>query len=133
MSYKNCRQNQITYFLFFNLFSKSGVYHKITRKNLVQPNRPQMPIQYHACALLFGCLRLQSDPEYVEYLLLPYGNICDSKAPQFYVMPKPARLFLPSSTRYAGFHVRKYCCRFLMQPSRFKFIKITLKVAKLSL
>jgi hypothetical protein len=43
-----------THFMFSNSFSKNLVVLEIMWKNIVQPGRPQMTIQYSVCALLAG-------------------------------------------------------------------------------
>jgi hypothetical protein len=44
------RENQNTHFT-FNNFSESRAVYEIRLKNMVQPDRPQITIQYDACAL----------------------------------------------------------------------------------
>jgi hypothetical protein len=47
-----CIQN--THFIFNNFFPKNRPVYDITWKNLAQPDRSQMTMQYVACALYAG-------------------------------------------------------------------------------
>jgi len=56
---KMCRENQNTHFAFDNFFFENRAVYEIMWKHIVQPDRPQMTVEYGACALHAGCLRLQ--------------------------------------------------------------------------
>jgi hypothetical protein len=51
---KSVRENKNTPFMFSNFFSKNLVVHEIMWKNMVQPDRPQMTVQYSVCTLHAG-------------------------------------------------------------------------------
>jgi len=57
------------YILKFFFLENRGVY-EIMWKYIVQPDRPQMTIQYGACALHAGYLRVQTHTQNIEYILL---------------------------------------------------------------
>jgi hypothetical protein len=51
---KSCRDNQKTHFGFNKIFPKIMLFYEIMWKNMVQPDRLQMTIQYSACSLHAG-------------------------------------------------------------------------------
>jgi hypothetical protein len=53
VSDKGCRENQNTHFLSIT-FSENRAGYEIMWKNMVQPDRPQMTVQYGACILHAG-------------------------------------------------------------------------------
>jgi hypothetical protein len=57
---KNCRENQNTHLVFSIFFFENRAVFEIMWKNIVQPYRPQMTIQYGAYALHAVYLRLQT-------------------------------------------------------------------------
>jgi len=69
ISCKICRENQNTHFTFSNFFSENRVVQEIMWKNMVQPRRLKMTIQYGACALRAGQTKLQTRM-YSEYVTL---------------------------------------------------------------
>jgi hypothetical protein len=54
----------------FFFFENRGVY-EIIWKNKVQPGMSKMTIQYSACALFAGQLRLQTHSEYIILIVSP--------------------------------------------------------------
>jgi hypothetical protein len=48
---KSCRENQNTHFVFNNCIPKIVPFYEIMWKNMIQPDRPHMTIQYGACVL----------------------------------------------------------------------------------
>jgi hypothetical protein len=53
-------------------------------ENVVESVRPQTAIQYSACALHAGYLKLQTRTQNMEYLLLFHDNNGYENAPKFY-------------------------------------------------
>jgi hypothetical protein len=49
-----CTQNQTANFIFNNFFSENRATYEIMRKNMGEPQTPQMTVEYGACALLAG-------------------------------------------------------------------------------
>jgi hypothetical protein len=49
-SYKNCKLNQNTHFMYSNFFFRTPCLFEIQWKNTAEADRPQMTIQYDACA-----------------------------------------------------------------------------------
>jgi hypothetical protein len=49
-----CREKENTYFKFNNFFSENHAVCEIMSKNMEEVERPQMTIQYGACALHTG-------------------------------------------------------------------------------
>ena len=54
VSDKSCRENRNTHFMFNSTFSKNRAVYEIMSTNMVEPERPQMTLQYGACALNAG-------------------------------------------------------------------------------
>jgi hypothetical protein len=54
VSDKSVRENKNTPSMFSNFFFENLVVHEIMWKNMVQPDRPQMTIQYSVCAVHAG-------------------------------------------------------------------------------
>ena len=55
ISNKICRENQNTHFMFKNFFfSENRAVYEIMSKYLMEPERPEITIQYDACDLLAG-------------------------------------------------------------------------------
>jgi hypothetical protein len=76
VSDKSCRENQNTHFVFSNFFppENRAVYEIISGKYGVEPKRPQVTMQYDACALYAGYLRLQRHTQNMYHLLLLHGS-----------------------------------------------------------
>ena len=62
ISVKSCRKNQnrLSYVQYFFFFFENRTVYEITWKYIVQPGRPQMAVQYGACALHAAYPRLQT-------------------------------------------------------------------------
>jgi hypothetical protein len=54
VSDKSCRENQNTHFVFSIFFSEKRAVCGVMWENIVEGGRPQMTIQYGACALHAG-------------------------------------------------------------------------------
>jgi len=82
---KNCGENQNTHFMLKNFsFSENRAVDEIMWKNVVESDRSQTVIQYSACALHAGYLKLQTRKQNMEYLLIIHDNNGYENAPKFY-------------------------------------------------
>jgi hypothetical protein len=54
-----------THFIYNNFLSVNRAVHELMWKNVVGPDRPQMTIQYGACALHVGQLRLKTRTQHM--------------------------------------------------------------------
>ena len=54
VSDKSCGENQNTNFTFNNFFSENRAFYEKMWKNMVEPEMPQMRMEYGACALHAG-------------------------------------------------------------------------------
>jgi len=81
ISDKSFRENQNTYFRFSNIyfFENPSVYEITWKKNIVEPNRPQMTIYYDACYI-------QTHTQNIQYLLLSRCNDGGSNALEYYAI-----------------------------------------------
>ena len=70
---------------FFSSFENRPVC-EIMCKNIAEPDKPQMTIEYGSCALHAGYLRLQTHTQNMQYLLLFHANNGWTNAPQCYVI-----------------------------------------------
>ena len=58
---KSCTENQNTHVVFSNFFfSENRTIYEIMWENMVEPERPQMTVQYDACALHARQIRLDT-------------------------------------------------------------------------
>ena len=71
VSRKSCTENQNTYLTFNNFFPENRAVYGVMWKNTVEPDRPQMAIQYGACALRAGWLQTHTHSEYVTLIAFP--------------------------------------------------------------
>jgi hypothetical protein len=65
VSERSCTGNQITHFIFNTFFFKNHGVYEIMWKNIVQPDRPQISMQYGACAVHAGEEATDTHSEYV--------------------------------------------------------------------
>jgi hypothetical protein len=57
--------------MFNKVFSENRAVCEIMTKNVVEPDRPQMALQYSACVLHAECLKLQTHTEYGTLIAFP--------------------------------------------------------------
>jgi len=63
---KSCRENQNVRFVVSKCFTKFVLFNEgLWKKNMVDPDRPQMTVLYGACALHTGHLRIQTHTQNV--------------------------------------------------------------------
>jgi hypothetical protein len=68
VSDESCRDNENTHFVFKKIFfSENRAVYEIMWKNMVQPDSPQMAVQYGECVLHAGYLGLQTHRLYNPY------------------------------------------------------------------
>ena len=60
ISYKCCRENQNTRFMFSNFFSENREVYEIMSKNEVEPKRPQMAIRWRVACWISKATRAQA-------------------------------------------------------------------------
>ena len=60
---QSCRENQNTYFIFSSFCPKMAEFMRMWKKNMAEPDRPQMTIKRGACASAAGYLKLQIQTE----------------------------------------------------------------------
>jgi len=83
---KSCRGNQDTHFMCITFFPENRAVYEIMWKNIVQPGRPQLTIQYGACPMHAGYPRLEIRTANMQYLLIFHGNKGYSTEPQYYAI-----------------------------------------------
>jgi hypothetical protein len=77
VSGKSCRENPNTHFTFKNLFfSKNRVFYEIMWKNIAQPDRLQMTVQYGACWVT------KAIDTYSGYVMIFHGKNSYAKTPK---------------------------------------------------
>jgi hypothetical protein len=74
-----------TYLRSVNFFFENRAVCEVMWKNMVQPDRPRMTVQYGVCALHAGYLRLQKHTQICNKTLLSHGDNGYTNAPQCYV------------------------------------------------
>ena len=62
VSNKSCRENQSKYFMFSNFFFENRAVYEIMSKNIVKPERPQMPIWHMRVACWIKATRSHTRP-----------------------------------------------------------------------
>jgi len=82
ISHKICTENLNIHFMFNDSFPENRAVYEIMWKNMVQPDRPQMKMQYGTCALHAGYLRLQTHTQNIYHLsLFPLEQRLRERAP----------------------------------------------------
>jgi hypothetical protein len=62
VSNKSCRENKSKYFMFSNFFFENRAVYEIMSKNIVKPERPQMPIWHMRVACWIKATRSHTRP-----------------------------------------------------------------------
>jgi len=84
VSERSCRENQN---IFYNLFFENHAVYEIMWKNMIEIDRPQMIIEFDACALYARWLRLQyRHTLWICNYFAFQGNRCYANAWQCYVI-----------------------------------------------
>jgi hypothetical protein len=105
VSDKSCGENQNTHFVFSNLFFKNRVLYEIMWKNVVEPDRSQMPI-WHMCNACWMPKATNTHSEYVILIVLPLQQWL----PQIYTICT-VRVLLCINLMLGTFD--KMCCLFV--------------------
>jgi hypothetical protein len=76
-------------------------------KNIVAPGRPQMTLQYGACTLHAEHLRLQTQTQNMEYLLLFHCNSGCTNAPECYIVTHCLSCYVQKRHKKSAFSPHK--------------------------
>jgi hypothetical protein len=94
VSEESCTEYQNTHFMFSNIFPKIAPFIRLCRK--IRYGQRGQRRQNGACALNGGYIRLQTQTQNMQYLLLFLGNNSFTNAPQCYVL-RTLLVFFPIS------------------------------------